>query len=335
MREVNDQWQAIHVYPGDAAWENATYMIGNLAAATALDEPRYLDYALAWAERHRYQVNGPTTTRNADNHAAGQVYLALFERDRDPARIADITASLDNVIRAGDFQDWYWIDAQFMASPTFAYLGALFEQPRYTDAMYKLFTDARDRRQLFDTSVGLWYRDENYLYPDNTTDSGEKIFWSRGNGWVFASLVRTLEHLAVDSPYRAAYEDTLRAMAAALAKVQRSDGLWNVSLADPDDYPGPEASGTAFFAYGMAWGINAGLLERDVYLPVVENAWRGLVTVAVRADGELGYVQGVGEKPGSSQPVTLHSTHDYGVGAFLLAGTEVGKLGLGLDCPAP
>src|SRR5690606_17680515 len=124
-----------------------------------------------------------------------------------------------------------------------------------------------------------------------------------------------------------------RAMAAGLAKVQREDGLWNVSLADPDDYPGPESSGTSFFTYGIAWGINAGLLDRDTYLPVVARAWRGLTSVAVRADGELGFVQGVGEKPSSSQPVKLRSTHDYGLGACLLAGSEVGKLGLDLDCP--
>jgi len=108
--------------------------------------------------------------------------------------------------------------------------------------------------------------------------------------------------------------------------------MWPVSLADPDEYPGPEASGTGFFTYGMAWGIHHGVLDRDTYAPIVERGWRGLVSTAMRSDGELGYVQGVGEKPGSSQPVTLSSTHDYGVGAFLLAGSEVDTLGLNLDC---
>jgi unsaturated rhamnogalacturonyl hydrolase len=333
VREVNDHWIATHEVPGEAEWQRATYFIGNLAAADAFAEPRYLDYTLGWADELEYEINGPTDTRNADNHAAGQVYLALYERNPDPALIADISKSLDNVIRSEDRGDWSWIDAQFMASPAFAHLGAISGNPRYTDTMFALYTDARDRRGLYDSSAGLWYRDEDYLYPGEETDGGEKIFWSRGNGWVIASLVRTLDHLPAGSPYRAEYEGMLAAMAAALAKAQRSDGLWNVSLADPEDHPGPEASGTALFTYAIAKGINDRLLDRGVYLPVVDKAWRGLVSVAVRADGELGYVQGVGEQPSSSQPVTLRSTGDFGLGAFLLAGSGVHELGLDLQCP--
>jgi unsaturated rhamnogalacturonyl hydrolase len=334
MREVNDHWLSTHPDPGDAAWERATYFIGNLAAADALGEPRYLDYTLRWAERHRYQIHGDTTTRNADNHAAGQVYLALYERTPDPAFIADIAASIDNVTRSGQRDDWSWIDAQFMASPTFAHLGRISGQPRYHTAMFELYSDARDRRRLFDPAAGLWFRDESYLYPEAQTERGKKVFWSRGNGWVIASLARTLDHLAADNAYRRAYEDMLRAMAAALADAQREDGLWGVSLADPEHWPGPESSGTAFFTYAMAWGIRAGVLDPEVYLSVVERAWRGLTGIAVRADGELGYVQGVGEEPASSQPVRLRSTRDFGLGAFLLAGSEVMHLGLDLECPA-
>ncbi|HSD90921.1 MAG TPA: glycoside hydrolase family 88 protein [Kofleriaceae bacterium] len=337
VREVNDHWIAVHpdATDADTDWERATYFIGDMAAADALGEPGYLAYAQRWADGHRYKLSDSTYTRNADNHAAGQVYLQLYEREGDPAMLADIAASLDNIVRSDRRDDWSWIDAQFMASPSFAHLGELSGHARYTDTMFELFKDARDRRHLFDPAAGLWYRDENYLYPDNQTDNGAKIFWARGNGWVIASLVRTLAHLPAGSPYRAQYEDMLRAMAAALAKVQRDDGLWNVSLADPEDHPGPEASGSSFFTYAMAWGIRTGVLDRATYAPVVERGWRGLVSVAVRADGELGDVQGVGEQPSSSQPVTLRSTHEYGLGAFLLAGSEVETLGLELECSAP
>jgi unsaturated rhamnogalacturonyl hydrolase len=332
MRGVNDHWIALHSDPGDAKWELATYYIGDLAAADALQEPAYLEYAVRWAEHHQYEINGDTTTRNADNHAAGQVYLELYERMGDSTRIADIVASLDNVIRSGERGDWSWIDAQFMASPAFAHLGELTQEARYHGAMFELYSDARDRRRLYDASEGLWFRDENYIYPHCQTPNGKKSFWSRGNGWVFASLARTLMHLPADSPYRPAYEEMLRAMATALAKVQRADGFWNVSLADPEHYPGPESSGTSFFTYGLAWGVNVGLLDRVEYTPVIERAWRGLASGAVRADGELGLVQGVGEAPGSSQPVTLRSRHSFGVGAFLLAGSEVMQLGVDFGC---
>ncbi|HUS32229.1 MAG TPA: glycoside hydrolase family 88 protein [Kofleriaceae bacterium] len=334
IREIDDHWMATHPFLGDNDWRRATYFIGHMVVAKTLDDPAYADYLDRWAESHAYQVRDGAFTRNADNHTAGQVYLALYERDHIPDQLAYIKISIDHVVDSGDRGDWSWVDAQFMASPVYAHLGELTGDPRYHAAMFELFADARDRRHLYDASTGLWFRDENYLYPAAHTSHGRKIYWARGNGWVIASVVRTLEHLAADSPYRAAYEDMLRAMAAGLVSVQRDDGLWNVNLADADDYPGPESSGTAFFVYGIAWGVNHGVLDRATYAPVVERGWRGLVTLAMRADGELGLVQGVGEEPASSQPVTLASTHDYGVGAFLLAGSEVAALGLDLGCGA-
>lgn len=330
--ELDDNWRIAHPFPGDNGWENATYFIGNTEVAAALDDEIFWDYSKHWGDIWHYKLHDETYTRNADNHAAGQVYLKLYERSHDPMVIEDLKLSIDNVIASGQRTHWSWIDAQFMASPVYAHLGEVTGDAKYQQAMFELYTDARDRRHLFDTTAGLWFRDENYLYPGATTPNGKKIFWARGNGWVIGSVVRTLEHLAPTSPYRADYEAMLRAMAPALAAVQREDGLWNVSLADPDDYGGPEASGTAFFLYGIAWGVNHGLLDRDTFAPVIERGWRGLVRTAMRDDGELGYVQGVGERPDSSQPVTLASTHDYGVGAFLLAGTEVMKLDLDLDC---
>jgi unsaturated rhamnogalacturonyl hydrolase len=333
MREVNDRWIATHDDQGDNKWARATYFIGNTVAAAALEEPAYSGYTARWARDHDYAVNDGPTTRNADNHCAGQTYLALYEQDPRPELIQPIRAAVDHIIATGERSDWSWIDAQFMASPVFAQLGALTGEAKYVEAMHELYVYARDTRRLFDAQAGLWFRDEDYLYPLIRTVNHKKVFWARGNGWVIASLVRTLEYLDADSPYRASYEDMLRRMATALGPIQRPDGLWNVSLGDNDYFPGPEASGTAFFLYAIAWGINHDILDRATFLPVVDVGWRGLVSVAVRADGELGYVQGVGDQPASSQPVTLRSTRDFGVGAFLLAGSEVMKLGIDFECP--
>jgi rhamnogalacturonyl hydrolase YesR len=183
------------------------------------------------------------------------------------------------------------------------------------------------RRGLFDAESGLWFRDENYMFPAETTDSGKKILWSRGNGWVIASIVRVLPHLPKNSPYRAEYVEMLRTMADALAETQRPDGFWNVNLGDPDDYGGPEASGTALFVYAIAWGIREGELDRVRFLPVVERGWHALAEHALLEGGGVGYVQGVGEAPESAQPVELSSQRDFGVGALLLAGSELHLLG--------
>jgi rhamnogalacturonyl hydrolase YesR len=118
-------------------------------------------------------------------------------------------------------------------------------------------------------------------------------------------------------------------MSKALKACQRSDGFWNVSLHDENHFGGKETSGTSLFVYGMAWGIRNGLLDRKEYLPVVLKAWNALVTEAVHEDGRLGYVQGTGKEPKDGQPVTfdhMPDFDDYGVGCFLLAGTEVYKL---------
>jgi rhamnogalacturonyl hydrolase YesR len=174
---------------------------------------------------------------------------------------------------------------------------------------------------LYDTAIGLWYQGAGFIKP--------KIFWSRGNGWVMAAHARVLEHLLAGDPHRNEYITTLQNMAAALAARQRADGFWNVNLpapGTPETYPGPETSGTAFFTYALAWGINQGYLNRDTYTPVVLKAWDGMVRDAVHPNGKVGYVQGVGNDPSDSQPITYESTELYGVGAFLLAGSEVAKL---------
>jgi rhamnogalacturonyl hydrolase YesR len=230
----------------------------------------------------------------------------------------------DNLDINGWPKNWWWVDAMYMAMPTYAMLGAKYTNPEYYQAMYVRYNDAKEQRGLYDANRGLWYRDENYHYP---------VIWSRGNGWVFAAHARVLEILPPGAPYRCEYLDTFRAMAAALKAVQDPEGFWNVNLADPDDHPGEETSGTAFFTYGMAWGINNGYLKRSEYEETVAKAWNWMVHNAVQEDGKLGYVQGTAQAPGE---VMLEDTADYGVGAFLLAGGQVYEMAtsnLALDRP--
>lgn len=219
--------------------------------------------------------------------------------------------------------NWWWIDAMYMAMPVYAKLARETGDATYRDVMYVRYQDTKVNRGLYDPAAGLWYRDVNYLYPAATTPNGQKIFWSRGNGWVFAALARTLSELSTSDPHYAEYLATFQTMAAALKTAQRPEGYWNSSLADPANFPGPESSGTAFFTYGLAWGINNGHLAATNYREPLLRAWNWLVTTAVHPDGRFGYVQPVGERPG---PADYNDTMEYGVGALLLAGSEVYKL---------
>jgi rhamnogalacturonyl hydrolase YesR len=121
---------------------------------------------------------------------------------------------------------------------------------------------------------------------------------------------------------RAHYIDLFRQMAAAVAPTQSSDGLWRPGLLDAKSYAQPEVSGSALLTYALAWGINHRLLDAAVYLPVVENAWRGMLA-HIDQDGRLGSMQPIGD---ASTAYTPDSSFNFGVGAFLLAGAEVDTL---------
>ena len=165
--------------------------------------------------------------------------------------------------------------------------------------------------------------------PPYKEPNGRNCYWSRGNGWVVAALVRVLQDIPADEAHRATYAADLKAMCKALKACQREDGFWNVSLHDESHFGGKETTGTALFVYGMAWGINNGLLDRKEYLPVVVKAWNALVGEALHPNGFLGYVQGTGKEPKDGQPVRYDSMpdfEDFGLGCFLLAGSEVYKL---------
>jgi hypothetical protein len=111
-------------------------------------------------------------------------------------------------------------------------------------------------------------------------------------------------------------------MAAKILSLQQPDGMWRASLLDPQDYTTPEASGSALFTYGLAWGVNQGLLDRATYEPAVRKAWSALVG-CVNDDGRLTHVQPAGDHP---IQFSADATSPYGGGVFLLAGSEVYRM---------
>ncbi|MFF1659300.1 glycoside hydrolase family 88 protein [Streptomyces sp. NPDC058255] len=332
LRRVADQWIGAHTDPGDNGWANATFFSGLLALQRLTGSPRYLTYARNWAEKHAYGLSGGVTTRHADNHNAGQAYLDLYEIEPDESKISAIEESLHRMVytdQPDKNDDWWWDDALHMAMPPFARIGVLRGDPRYGDKLYALYNHTKRLEGgpgLYDAGTGLWYRDKRFLPGGIVSPSGKPVVWSRGNGWVAGGHTKTLKVLPPGERHTAEYRETLTRLVAAAARVQRTDGFWNVNLADPAHLPGPETSGTSFFLYGTAYAVRARLVDRSAYLPVAARAWYGLVSTAVHPDGFLGYVQNVGDRPESSQPVTYDSTANFGVGAFLLGGTELARL---------
>lgn len=82
----------------------------------------------------------------------------------------------------------------------------------------------------------------------------------------------------------------------------------------------------------MSWGVSHGILKEKEYRPAIDKAWKAIAS-CVHKDGFLGYVQGTGDRPASSQPVTYEKEpdfDDYGLGCFLLGATEYYKLNHGI-----
>ena len=321
-------------HPAPIGWVPAVMWAGIADLSHASSKPAYtavitqLGDSLHWTPTFR-----PRSPFHADDLCICQTFLDAYATSPDPARLAPsqtrIDAVSDNINREnpaalaspspkGPRLTWWWCDALFMAPPSHARLSYITGNPKYLDAMDKEW--ARTAALLYDPAEHLFYRDASFLAK--TTPSGKKIFWSRGNGWVFAGLARTLPWVPQSDSARPRYIAIFKAMAARLASLQQPDGTWRPSLLDPDQFPDPETSGTALDCFAFAWGINNGLLDRATYLPIAARAWSALLA-ARRPDGLLGYVQHTGAGPAAVAP---SDTQLYGTGAFLMAACQLAKL---------
>jgi unsaturated rhamnogalacturonyl hydrolase len=318
-------------------WTRGVYYEGLMAMYKLNPDQSYLNYALSWGEFHKWGMRDGIKTRNADNQCCGQTYIDLYMMDRyKEERIKDIKTCIDNMLLTDKIDDWNWIDALQMAMPVFARLGTIYNDKRYFDRMHEMYLYTKLKHGtngLYSPEDHLWWRDKDFV-PPYKEPNGKSCYWSRGNGWVVAALVRTMQFLPEKGKYRKEYLTTLEEMFEALLPLQRQDGFWNVSLLDPSNFGGKEVTGTSLFVYGMAWGINEGLISKKTYMPVVMKAWNALVKESVHPSGFLGYVQGTGKEPKDSQPVgydNVPNFEDFGLGCFLLAGSEVFKLSKSLE----
>jgi rhamnogalacturonyl hydrolase YesR len=313
-RDVNTQWTIAVLYAG----------IFSLYEQTK--DPRYLELVMALGDSVSWKIG-----RNrffGDDQTIGQVYCDLYLAvEQRPYMIADFKAVVDEQIAMPDpglgkhtaelysKGAWSWCDGLFMAPPAWARLAKVTGERKYLDAMDEKYWKTYD--YLYDKEERLFFRDDSYF--DRREANGKKVFWSRGNGWVMAGLARLLDVLPKDYPTRQRYENLFKEMAGRIRELQQPDGQWRSSLLDPASYPGGETSGTAFYTYAFAWGVNKGLLDSKTYLPSISRAWNAM-TNNINADGKLGWVQPIGQDP---RQIKAEDTEVYAVGGYLLAGREI------------
>lgn len=333
--KVNNYWQEQNPKHGRSFWDNAAYHTGNMEAFFLTGDTAFMDYSKAWAEHNEWK--GAKSDNKAewkysygesneyvlfgDYQICFQTYADLYNIEPDTQKIARAREVMEYQMSTDKNDYWWWADGLYMVMPVMTKLYKITGNPLYLDKLheYWVFADSL----MYDPEDALYYRDGKYIYPKHKSANGKKDFWARGDGWVLAALAKVLKDLPETDKYRQEYIDRFQTMAKAVAACQQPEGYWTRSLLDPEHAPGPETSGTAFFTYGLLWGMNNGLLDKATYQPVVEKAWKYLTTVALQPDGRIGYVQPIGEKAIPGQVVDANSTANFGVGAFLLAACEM------------
>ena len=321
-------WQWAHFPPPEhyhpRGWEIAPFYIGVLALDRVSPDRRNRDRMLQQAETLDWQPH--EKIYHADDHCVIQAYLELHAHFGEPRMIAPSQQRFDYILAhptparfdwgtPHSTDHWSWCDALFMAPVAWLQLWKTTGDARYLDFMNRNWWLATDRLYLPDT--GFYLRDEGYF--DLREPNGRTIHWSRGNGWVYAGLARVLDLFPEDHPDRPRYVQLFRDMTRAVLASQQSDGLWRVGLLGPDTHTVRETSGSAFYAFGLAWGLNRGLLDRSEVEPAARRAWNALAH-SVTPDGKLEHVQPVGAAPEGFPPT---HTEIFAVGALLLAASEM------------
>lgn len=336
IEKVNDYWQANNSPQCRAFWDNAAYFTGNMEAYRLTGKAQYYEYSEKWCRhnnwmgatsndksRWRYKTYGEGNdfVLFGDWQICFQTYIDMYNLVPADYKVARAIEVMSHECSMEDNKFWWWADALYMVMPVMTKMYLLTGEVKYLDKLHEnfLWSDSL----MWDKEAQLYYRDGKYIWPKVTTAcDGGKSFWARGDGWVLAGLAKVLADMPRDYQHRPIFVQRFQQLAEGVARCQQPGGYWSRSMLCEDDAPGPETSGTAFFCYGLLWGVNHGYLDKAQYAPVIEKAWNYLSAKALQADGSIGYVQPIGEKPDPTKIVDARSQAPFGTGAWLLAACE-------------
>ena len=334
--KVNDYWQEHNTPYCRAFWDNAAYFTGNMEAYKMTGKASYYQYSDKWCRHNQWKGAKSNDKKNwkyawygegddfvlfGDWQICFQTYIDMYHLIPADYKVARAKEVMSYLCHSNDNKFWWWADALYMVMPVMTKMYNLTGDEMYLDRLYENFMWSDSL--MWDKDEQLYYRDGKYIWPKvKTSCNGGKSFWARGDGWVLAGLAKVLADMPKDYKHRDIFVKRFQQLAEGVARVQQPDGYWSRSMLCEADAPGPETSGTAFFCYGMEWGVNNGYLDKEIFAPVIEKAWNYLSKKALQEDGSIGYVQPIGEKPDPHRVVDAHSQAPFGTGAWLLAACE-------------
>lgn len=336
IERVNDTWQAQNSPYNRGFWDNAAYFTGNMEAYKLTGKADYYAYSDKWCRHNQWKGAKSNDKKNwkyawygegddfvlfGDWQICFQTYIDMYNLVPADYKVARAKEVMSYECASPDNKFWWWADALYMVMPVMTKMYKLTGEVMYLDKLYQnfLWSDSL----MWDAEAQLYYRDGKYIWPKvKTSCDGGKSFWARGDGWVLAGLAKVLADMPRDYKNRDIFVKRFQQLAEGVARCQRPDGYWSRSMLCEGDAPGPETSGTAFFCYGLEWGVNHGYLDKAKYGETIERAWNYLRNTALQSDGTIGYVQPIGEKPDPTKTVNEKSQAPFGTGAWLLAACE-------------
>ncbi|WP_197289151.1 glycoside hydrolase family 88 protein [Nocardia sp. NRRL S-836] len=292
MIKASQAWVTRGTDPQANNWSNAGFHVGNLAQVRTTGISNHKTWP--WVQANRFLLPlDPADPFAPDAQATGEAYLDVAYFHPEPEVLQPLRDTLRAQVADGRTDHWRSPDALNMALPSFTRVAVADHDQAVLDYSYRSYRDLR--RRAFDELTGLWSLNV------------------QTNGWAVQGLAKAVLALPADDPYRADYATTLRRTAQTLRFLQRHDGFWGAT--------GRDSAATAMITYAFAAGINAGVLDRDTYLPAVRRGWQALLT-ALDADGMLGWVAA----RNSWRPASAGDSAGFAVGSFLIAGQQVVRL---------
>lgn len=240
--------------------------------------------------------------------------------DKTANHILNIQSRLEDKTLVRSFPNKWtlWADDLYMGISFLSRMGELTGDAKYLDDAAVQVINFN--KYLFDEQMKLmhhfWYSDLNICGA---------ALWGRANGWALLAQVDLLDHLPKDHSKRNILIELLQRHILGIAQYQSGEGLWHQLLDKVDSYL--ETSCSAMFTYAIARAVNKGYIEQR-FASIAIRGWEGIMT-RIRPDGQI---EGVCAGTGTSddlvhyykRPTPLNDIH--GIGAVILAGTEILKL---------